>query len=222
MSLSILCVTNAPTHAGIFIGRMKKLSTILNCEFVLGLDGARARSSSLGVFADVVVNTPEHDTELQECVLDYALDKCSGEYVLRLDDDEAVSPALEKWLYFHNYLRGQLYSFPRVYLYPDAQHILDNEGIYPDLQTRLGLKQLMGGFNSIHCGNPHGSGTTVPYAIEHHNLIVKSYQDRQKIADRYEGIREGAGRSNTYGRYLIPEDIYDKLSFKDYFDGDFS
>jgi len=222
MSLSILCVTNAEPHAGLFIMRMHRLATILNCEFVIGLDGENAQSGCLRKFADVAIDLPAHDVPLQEMVSDLAVNACSGDYVLRLDDDEVVSPALETWLRQKKYESGNLFAFPRVYMYPDKYHTLCNDGIYPDLQTRLGLKQNMLGINFIHAGNPNGCGQVVPYAIEHHKLLVKSYEQRKEIADRYEAIREGAGTLPHYARYNMPELIYDKLETQDYFDGDYA
>lgn len=222
MTLSILCVTNAEPHAGLFILRMARLATVLGCEFVIGCDGLAARLAPYCHLADIEINLPAHDIPLQECVSDIAVNSCSGDYILRLDDDEVVSRSLEQWLLEKKYEGGTLFAFPRVYMYPDTKHILCNEGIFPDLQTRLGLKHNMLGVNHIHAGNPHGTGDVIPYAIEHHSLIVKTYQRRQEIADRYEGIKPGAGRSNTYGRYLIPEDIYENLETREYTDGDYS
>lgn len=221
MTLSILCVTNGEPHAAQFLMRMQRLASVLGCEFVIGIDGP-ARDSQLGEFGTRSIKLPDHTVPLQEMVSDIAVNECKGRYVLRLDDDEAVSPALEKWLLKKGYEGGSLFAFPRVYLYPDAGHVLANDGIYPDLQTRLGLRENMFGVDHIHAGNRHGTGAVIPYAIEHHSLIVKSHEQRLAIADRYEAIRPGAGKSNTYGRYLIPEDIYGELVTKEYADGDYS
>jgi hypothetical protein len=222
MTLSILCVTNAEPHAGIFILRMARLATVLGCEFVIGCDGLAAQSAPYRHLADKVVNLPAHDVPLQECVSDLAVNSCSGDYVLRLDDDEVVSPSLERWLLEKKYEDGTLFTFPRVYLYPDASHVLCNEGMYPDLQTRLGLKKNMLGVTFIHAGNPNGCGEIVYHALEHHKLLVKTFAQRQEIAERYEAIREGAGTLPHYARYNVPELIYDKLEIQDYTDGDYS
>lgn len=223
MSLSILCVTNGEQHAGLFVLRMKRLAQILQAELVLGLDSDAARQANWRVLADkAIMDLPPHDVQLQECVSDMCVHECSGDYVLRLDDDEVVSPALEKWLYEKGYEAGDLFTFPRVYMYPDDEHILCNEGIYPDLQTRLGLKRKMLGVNFIHAGNPNGCGRVKPYAIEHHKLLVKSFEQRKAIADRYEAIRKGAGTLPDYARYNLPEVIYGELQYKEYQDGDYS
>ena len=223
MSLSIVCVTNdIGRDAGAFVNRMIRLARTLGAEFVLGLDGELAQKSNMRRFADKVIDLPAHDIPLQETVLDIAIESCAGKYVLRLDDDEVVSPALEDWLKTGAYQNGGLFAFPRVYMCPDGQHVLANEGMWPDLQTRLGLKSLMFGVNSIHAGNPNGTGLVVPYALEHHKLLVKSYAERKRIADRYEAIKPGAGYSFTYGRYNTPEDIYEELIVKPYTDGNYA
>src|SRR5689334_16755088 len=103
MTLSILCVTNNEPHAEPFILRMHTLATALGAELVLGLDGARARQAVYRGLANVAVDLPAHDIELQEMVSDIAVNACSGDWVLRLDDDEAVSYSLEKWIASHAY-----------------------------------------------------------------------------------------------------------------------
>lgn len=222
MTLSILCVTNNEYNAQPFILRMHTLATALGAELVLGLDREKAQKAKWRKLANVALDLTANT--LQEDVLDKAISACSGEWVLRLDDDETVSLALEGWLRIRAYedCGASLYSFPRVYLYPDAEHILCNNGIYPDLQTRLGKKDWMYGFNTVHSGNPHGPGTTVPYAIEHHKLIARTLEQRQTIADRYESIRPGAGTFPQYARYNLPEKFYPELEVMEYVNGDFS
>lgn len=222
MSLSIVCVTNGESHVGSYVKRMRQLADNLKAEFVLGLDGQTAQTSKLREYADTAIDLPAHDVPLQEKVLDLAIEQCKGAYVLRLDDDEVVSQALEMWLAKKEYENGKLFAFPRVYMFNDESHVLANEGIWPDLQTRLGLKPLMFGVNGIHAGNPNGTGAVIPYALEHHKLLVKSYEQRKEIADRYEAIRPGAGYSDTYARYNTPEDIYSELVIKPYTDGNYS
>jgi hypothetical protein len=107
-------------------------------------------------------------------------------------------------------------------MWPDEKHVLANPGIYPDLQTRLGRRENMLGVNYIHAGNPNGTGIVIPYAIEHHKLLVKTLEERKQIADRYESIRPGAGSLPEYARYNLPELFYEDFIVKEYRDGDFS
>jgi hypothetical protein len=211
-------------HAQPFILRMHTLATVLHAELVLGLDGKAARTAPFRPLANVIVETPPHDVPLQEMVSDLCVNACHGDWVLRLDDDEAVSPALQSWLASGEYERSteRTFSFPRVYLWPDARHVLINPGMYPDLQTRLGRRENMLGVTYIHAGNPSGPGKTVHYAIEHHKLLVKDRATREDIAARYEAIRPGAGSLPDYARYNLPEMFYTDLKYEDYYDGDFT
>ena len=220
MKLSILCVTNneyAGTEA--FIRDMMTAADMLRAEFVLGLDREKAQTAAFRQCADVVIDLTANT--LQEDVLDQAIKACSGDWVLRLDDDETISMALFQWLQSDGYIQAgsQLYAFPRVYFYPDVHHFLVNDGVYPDLQTRLGKRDLMTGYNYIHAGNPHGTGTVAPYAIEHHKLLVRTREEREAIAARYESIRPGAGSRPEYARYNLPELFYPELKAKEYTSG---
>jgi hypothetical protein len=223
VTLSILCITNNQ-HAQVtwFVCQLQRLATTLGAELVLGLDRERAQRAKFRSLATVALEL--NADQLQEDVMDQAVDACSGAWVLRLDDDEQASPALIHWLQTGAYeqINAPVYAFPRVYLWPDAQHLLSNAGMYPDLQTRLGRKACMYGVNYVHAGNRHGTGQVVPYAIEHHNLLVKSEAERRAILDRYERLRPGAGTRPEYARYNVPEMFYTALETKPYRDGDYS
>jgi hypothetical protein len=221
MSLSILCVTNNQRpNVEDYVAHMRRLAHSLQAEFVLGLDRDDKHKPFIRCYGMKVIDLTANT--LQEDVLDQAISACAGDWVLRLDDDEMVSMALEAWLLTGTYQTGNLYAFPRVYLYPDKDHFIANPGIWPDLQTRLGRKELMLGCNTVHAGNPNGTGRIVPYALEHHNLLVKSLDDRRKIAARYEAIRPGAGSLPEYAQYNLPEDFYPEFIVKEYSNGNFS
>jgi hypothetical protein len=222
MTISILCITNNQYEGtGDFIKKMAKFSKSIGAEFVLGLDRETAWKAPFRKLADIALDLKANT--LQEDVMDEAINSCSGEWILRLDDDETVSPALGEWITNLGYLihGSPLYTFPRVYLYPDEKHYLNNPSIFPDQQTRLGLKSLMYGVNYIHAGNPNGAGTYAPFAIEHHKLLVRSYDERLAIAERYDSIREGAGSLPDYARYNLPEKFYPELIVSDYGNGAF-
>ena len=224
MILSILCVTiNKYPSVGGFIEKMYTLAHGLNAEFVLGLDREKAQKADFRKLADIALDLKKKDTHMQEDVLDEVIGACSGDWVLRLDDDETISPALERWIFGGSYVSGNLFTFPRIYLYPDEKHFLNNPGIFPDLQTRLGRKEFMFGCNYAHAANPNGSGVTVDYAIEHHNLLVKDLAERRIIAAKCEAIQPGAGTLPQYARYNLPEDFYPDFEIQEYTNnGDFS
>ncbi len=217
MNLSIVCVTNGEPHALEFAKHFRDMADKLGAELVLGLDGAKAQASELRTLADVTVNV--NGTGILESVLDEVLERASGKYILRLDDDEKVSPALFTWLRGSKYLSGNHFAFPRPYLWGDTAHMLAD--LYPDLQTRLSVKAKAGGRDAIHCGSPYGTGVIVPFAIEHHKFLVKSFDERKQIADRYEQERTGAGWSAEYGRYNLPEMFVRNMQIVAYSDGNY-
>jgi hypothetical protein len=223
MTLSILCVTDGKPHAEHFLCEMSDLSFRLHCEFIVGLDNFENMRTldAIHWIGHKIIHLPPHEVKLQECVLDEAIKACSGDYILRLDDDEKVSRSLEMWLMNKDYESGNLFSFPRVYMYPDTKHILCNEGMFPDLQTRLGRKELMFGVNSIHAGNPNGCGAIINKAIEHHKLIIKTLDERQEIKQRYDAIRPGAGSSRGYAMFNTPEEVFEQLEVREYSDGNY-
>ncbi len=221
MNLSILCVTNnEPAFAYPFIMGFRKLADRLGAELVLDLNREKKDTSPFRGIADKEIET-KPDT-LQDLVLDMAINECSGDYILRMDNDESVSPAMADWLATGEYTSGRLFTFPRVYFWGDTDHYLNNPGMFPDLQTRLGLKHLMTGCNFIHAGNPNGPGQTVMCAIEHHNLLVKDLAKRREIAALYESVSPGAGSLPWYARYNLPEDFYPDFELVEYTNrGDF-
>lgn len=219
MTLSILCITNGEPYAERFLWKMYDLANRLGIDLVLGLDHERAQHSNYPCHKSINLTA----NNLQENVADEAVNFCTSDWLLRLDADEVVSPALEQWLATGAYesIDSPVYAFPRVYMVGDENHILTNEGIWPDLQTRLGKRKNMFGVNFIHAGNRHGTGMVIPYAIEHHSLLVKPLEKRREIAARYESIRPGAGSLPEYARYLLPEDFYPEFEIKEYTNGDY-
>lgn len=205
MNLSIVCVTNNQYNAKPFILRLHSLCTRLGAELVLGLDREKAQKADWRSLANVTVDLS--CDKLQEDELDKAIEAATRDWVLRIDDDETVSPALESWLFTlgHEKSGYQLYAFPRIHLYPDAWHYVSNPEMLPDLQTRLGKKPLMFGVNRVHAGNPNGTGAVVPYALEHHKLICRTLEQRKEIAARYETLMPGAGTRMDYARSNWPE-----------------
>lgn len=220
MTLSVLCVTNGKPYAGKFIEQMYKDAQDIGATMVLGLDGDKAQSA--GYPCDRSINLQA--VNLQEDVLDKAVNFCDTHWIIRLDDDERMSPRLVRWLKEGMYIKARLplYAFPRVYMWGDEKHIITNDNMWPDLQTRLGLKEYMYGYTYVHAGNPRGTGFIAPYAIEHHNLLVKSREEREAISRHYESLRPGAGTLPQYARYNLPELFYDVIEVKEYGDGDYS
>jgi hypothetical protein len=200
--LSLLCVTRGEPHAAPFVHRLADLQRRLQAELVLICDGQLYPSGLNGtVWAGLV-----HSQGYIESVLDEAVGKCSRDYVLRLDDDEACSKAMVDWLAREEYQTAQHWKFPRVHLWGDTEHALVTPQLWPDHQTRLSLRSLAGGRRAIHAGSPYGGGIPAPCAIEHWKFLVRSLPERREIVDRYDAIQPGAG--SRFRAFSVPEDFY--------------
>ena len=198
MRLSILCVTRARPNAFPFLERMLDLSyACRNTEVVIAADGDHARAS-LG-YLDRFAKVAQISTNgFIESGLEEALGHCSGEYVLRLDDDEQVSVAMRDWLLVERYFNSDHWQFMRAWLWKDRSHYICSKPFWPDWQTRLSLKSMSGRRTKIHEGSPYGSGTRSFVAIEHHKLLLTSVDDRRMLVEHYEDIQAGAGCREFY------------------------
>ena len=190
MSLTILCVTRAEPYAEPFLSDLRAAATRLHAEFVVGADGQDAVEKLKGADAHVV---PLRSKGYIESVLDEAIAACTGEYILRLDDDERISSCMLYWLEKLQYQEAPHWKFPRVHLWGDRARFIVNPPLWPDHQTRLSLKQYSGGRRMVHAGSPHGGGALAPVVIEHHKFLVKSYDERAAIAARYDKVQMGFG-----------------------------
>src|SRR5688572_11243297 len=99
--LSILCVTKNEPHAALSLQRLDafcaqtgaELNILVDAELNdnrhVILDGVRGPHVRIGF---------THSAGYIESVLDDAIAFTTREYILRIDDDEALSPALDRWL----------------------------------------------------------------------------------------------------------------------------
>lgn len=196
--LSILCVTRMGAHARRFLGDMEMLADGLGVEFVLCVDADPTRFDDLGT----VVSRWVRSDGYIESVLDEAIAQCSGEYVLRLDDDECVSVEMARWLEDRSYRADDHWAFPRMHLWPDGRHYITNPPLWPDLQTRLSVQAKAGGRTVIHAGSPYGTGQVAEVAIEHHKFLVRDRAEREALLAEYEAIMPGA---NAWAPFSVPE-----------------
>lgn len=216
MKLSILCITKAEPEVRSILHDLVKASQSLNCECVLVADGSDAalRLRSLGTssafkFSECCKVGLVESKGYIESVLDQALSFTTGEYILRIDDDERLSAGMFEWLLDGSYLSSPHWKFARAHVWHDNTYILDHP-LWPDHQTRLSVRELSGGRNTIHCGSPHGGGKLAPVAIEHWKFMVKSLEQRQAIVDRYERLQPGAG--NNFKVFSVPESVLSNMN----------
>jgi hypothetical protein len=205
-------VTRCEPHAIGFISEAWILANTLNGELVLGLDRCKL-PEELARLPQLKTVALESKGYL-ESVLDKAVSACSGDYVLRLDDDETASAALENWLQDGEFA-DDVYTFPRLNLWKKGR-IIRTPPLYPDYQTRFTTRTKAGGRNQIHTGCPFGTGTLINKPIVHHKFIVRDYDDRMKIAMQYEETRAGAGFGITYQPYNLPERSFKSLEVQDW------
>jgi hypothetical protein len=212
MSLSILCVTKAEPFALPFLAVLASDAFELGAELVIAVDDASTWP---------VIGTPPTVGEYQVCrvqsagyiesVLDEAIGFCCGDYVLRLDDDERMSLDMVMWLRSDAYLDADHWAFPRANLWGDADSVLVNPPLWPDLQTRLSIKPKAGGRHGVHDGSPFGTGRIAPAVIEHHKYLIKSREVREAQARGYDALRPGAGTDPAMWPYMVPEVAYARV-----------
>lgn len=210
--LTILVVTKAEPFAVPFLKRMSALADALRAEFVVGADGEGAAERLAIQWTKAPVIVIVKSKGYIESVLDVVLRRCTGRYVLRLDDDEQCSPAMVSWLVSEAYTTAKHWKFPRAHVWGDERTMLLHPALWPDHQTRLSLRELAGGRTVIHCGSPYGGGTDAGVVIEHHKFLVKSLEERRAIVRRYDGVAAGAG--SCMAVFSTPEDVVDAGAFR--------
>lgn len=194
--ISVLCVTQREAKVQPYLLGLAELAQAIGGEFVEIVDGWDVQSNGS-----------------IESVLDAAISKCNGEWILRMDDDESASPELVEWLKAGEF-DGDLFAFPRAHLWGSPDTYLVNPPLWPDLQTRFSKRDKAGGRHAVHAGSPHGTGKVIQAPIYHHKFLLRNYQERRLIAERYEGLREGAGFSLTYLPFGMPEDAFSRLDIQ--------
>ncbi len=210
VSLSILLITQGDVAVRPCVFHTTTLAAALGAELVVAHDRrpkgyVRMQVLRKGVCirTDTSMTNPKHGC--LEQLHGMALTHCTGDYILRLDDDERCSPAMVQWLKDRRYEARDHWSFARAHLWLDEMQMLTEYPYWPDCQTRLSVKAKAGGRDTVHVASPFGYGTLAPAVIEHHNFLVKSPEERRAQADRYEAIKAGSG-SGPLRTLQVPED----------------
>jgi len=213
--LSILCVTRGePCVASLLVG-LADATHSLGAQLVIAYDHPGAtdvRMSLLNMESpDVII--PVHSAGYIESVHDEAVAATSRGYVLRIDDDESISPAMLEWLSAGAYREYKHWKFPRAHLVrglPDSYYACGP--LWTDHQTRLSTREMAGGRNSIHCGSPFGGGRLAPVVLIHHKFVVKTLKQRHEIVARYNSVQQGAG--DNFRAFSIPEECISPLTIR--------
>jgi hypothetical protein len=191
MTLSILCVTKRERHAIPFLTEFEELSEMLGAQYVQIVDGEDVQSRGY-----------------IESVLELALKRCQGMYVLRVDDDERCSYSMLEWLRDEEYVAAPHWKFPRAHLWNGRETFIANPPLWPDHQTRLSLRHMSGGRHTVHAGSPFGGGSLAPVFLEHHKFLVKTAEERRRIAQTYDAFQQGYG-TGTMLPFNVPEAVWE-------------
>jgi len=218
MSLSILVFTRGDAFAPPFLADMWPLSRSLGAELVIAGDGDAGMALAQR-FADVAV--PVHCDRIQETEIARASGFCRGEWVLKLDDDDSLSPALIDFLRRYNWQTAgpKAYAFPYAWLWGDHKHFITSPPFWPDPHPRLMVKGEMARWpTGVHQNHP-ASSVLMPLALLHHKFLAKTLDERREVAARYDSLQQGAGTGEHYGKFSLPELYCETLTVREVGDG---
>jgi hypothetical protein len=180
-------------------------------EIVVVAD-SRAGADRLGAYESVADRVLRLEVDYLERHLGWLHAQCSGNWILRLDGDEVVSPALVDALPELIADRRVLqYLLPRRWLYPDARSWLAESPWHPDYQLRLvrndGLMRFSGRLHSA--AVPLRPARYLDLPIYHLDLLVKDERERRGKAEAYAELRdplEAPGGGELNRAFYVPEE----------------
>ena len=203
MKLSILTVTRAEPHTARFLRHFRAVADMLSAELVVAVDRAPRPDCHADRYVAVEASGAIEDVLVQ------AHAACSGDYVLRMDDDETLCPmailALSKWCSVES--DSKLYAFRRANLWGDQWHAISSGSLFPDPQSRL-MPRERETRTSVHEGFSFDG--LFPGLILHHKFLIKSHAERAMVAARYESKKAGCG-SGHYLQFSVPEDCFRQI-----------
>jgi hypothetical protein len=205
--ISLLVVSKCEPHTDRFFTHYRAVADMLGIPWVLGCD----RCSPPPCFkADKVFSVCCKTTV--EDVLILAFRQCETEWVLRLDDDETLSLQALSWLYKWLQPPSQrsakamkAIAFHRANLWGGESLRLAEPGLYPDVQVRL-VRRDHENRTRLHEGLD--CDLVAPVDLLHYKFLIRSYEDRVKIADAYESTWKGAGYGPDYMKFNLPEKVF--------------
>jgi hypothetical protein len=187
--LSLLCVTRGEKHTPRFFGHFSLLANLLRAELVIGCDRC-----DVDVPDAKKVHLDASSCPVVETILEEAVSHCSGEYVLRLDDDETVSLAMAGYLMAGDWQKHEAIGFPRAHLWVNESIMLTDAHWWPDVQMRLSLKK-HAVRKFVHEGAPR-LDVVVGGALLHHLWLVRTREERLETCRRYHAAANQAMPEN--------------------------
>lgn len=207
MALSICCVTARPSRAAAVLEGARQLAD----EIVVAVDvsGGEQDLTPLGAIADRVFEI-ELGT-FPEPAMAWLHAQCSGDWILRIDDDEIIDSNLLKQLPELTRARDVLqYWIARRWLYRDPNHYLDEWPWFPDFQGRLVRNDAQLWFPGL-CHSSVAFNPPVRYldgGLYHLVLLQSDRGERERKVQRYlevdEALRVTAADS-LLETYYLPE-----------------
>lgn len=206
MSLSVCCLTNAPGErlASIF----ERLRPVAK-EIVVGADSSvdETRCREYRSVADTVLPV---DFEFAERHLAWLAEQCSGDWILRVDDDEVPSPGLVERLPWLITQQVEQYWIPRRWLYPTPDRWLAELPWWPDYHNRLVRRNANLRFSGmVHTGaDPILPARFLEWPLYHLECVFKDHPSREAKAARTEAMRPGLtapGGGPLNDVYYLPE-----------------
>ncbi len=207
-TLSVACITRgAGRQVAAVLAPLREVAD----EILIAADHrvGPERLAEYGAVADTVVRL---EFGFLERHLAWLHARCAGDWVLRLDDDEVVSPGLLEALPGMVAAGDVLqYRIPRRWLHPDPRHWLDEEPWAPDLQTRLVRTGPLLRFPGVlhTSAQPVLPARVVAEPIYHLAHLAEDAESRRARAVRYEVMRPGLeapGGGPANAVFYVPED----------------
>lgn len=160
--------------------------------------------------------------------LEQLVDACTGDWIVRLDDDEYLEP---DFLRIKDALMTQTevthYKFPRLHLsHIEPLRWVNDSYLYPDYQMRLfkndrSLLHFPGAVGHTAITSEGCKGRIFGVNIVHLNLAINTRQDRESKLERYI-IRHNGGWVHPINEYaLLFEDFHYRIQPYHYPDPDF-
>jgi hypothetical protein len=213
VALSICCATANPNRAAAVLTGVRQIAD----EIVVAVDVSAGEQdlTPLGAIADRLFEI-ELGTFL-ESALAWLHAQCSGDWILRIDDDEVVDASLLEQLPELMQARDVVqYWIARRWLYRDPHNYLDEWPWFPDFQGRLVRNDAQLWFPGL-CHSSVALTPPVRYldsGLYHLVLLQADRQEREHKIQRYlevdEALRVTAADSHL-GTYYLPERHPDAL-----------
>ena len=208
--LSIICMTRGGGSSYQFINALSLQAKRLGAELVVGHDEGFDFSTTLHMYTKFI---PIQTSGYVESALNQLARHAQGQFILKLDDDESISPLMLEWLRERRYMGYPAWAFPSAALWGDEGHFITTPPFWPDTHIRLTAWHLAADWPDEPHGKPkwERQAKIAPVAIRHHKFLLRGLAERQQIADRNESkLQVGAHGSRLV--FNCPEFVLDRVT----------